>query len=64
MTSHHSHPGSDDACQRLYGDILTFTCTSCRRTCGPCMGAADDRPELCDDCRAEVACEMRKAAGQ
>ncbi len=53
----HSHPGGDAACSLQYGDQfsgldgLTFVCASCGRNCGPCMGAADDHPDLCDDCR-------------
>lgn len=56
----HSHPGGDEACALQYGDQfsgitdITFLCPSCSRTCGPCIGASDDRPDLCDDCRASI----------
>lgn len=32
---------------------LRFLCARCRRRVPWCFGAADDRPELCDDCWAE-----------
>ena len=32
--------------------LQTFTCAECETVCGYCYGAADDWPELCDDCAA------------
>ena len=30
----------------------TYTCRGCERACGWCFGAADEHPDLCDDCWA------------
>ena len=33
---------------------LLYRCPGCRRLVPWCLGAADDKPELCDDCWAEA----------
>ena len=35
-------------------DCGTFRCAGCDRTVPWCFGAADDAPELCDDCAPAV----------
>jgi hypothetical protein len=40
----------------------TYVCTGCERKVGWCFGAADNMPELCDECWAEVTQKREEAA--
>lgn len=33
---------------------MVFTCDLCERLMPWCMGAADDRPDVCDECYASI----------
>jgi hypothetical protein len=39
--------------RKVLAFTLRFLCPRCRRRVPWCFGAADSRPELCDDCWAE-----------
>jgi hypothetical protein len=42
----------EPACDGMCGDA--FECEECGEMYGPCKGAADDRPEVCDYCWVQL----------